>query len=166
MKLFIPLIVYSFFWSVSATDTQPLTFIVHNTCSESLKLGLEYRVAQHYRHPSEPSTPFIPNNNRYHFLDVIKTNETITIPVFTFYPCAQPYCFLDKNLRRGGFKDHYKVIQGSITNHHTNQSYDFRQALFDDATITLTINCNGIHIATTHSNQKAQHCYETGQCAS
>ena len=152
-------------FQLPAIDRYPLTLIIQNDTQENLLMSVEYELDQHYTRTAGPGTPFIPNNTQYHFLNTIPAGQKQTVPVFAFHPCAQQFCFLDTNLRKYGFEQHYKVIQGSVTVQKQNLSYNFKQAVFDGGIVTCKIGSkNKFTVSTTNGFRAMQTCYKTGIC--
>lgn len=164
-------LILNFFLVVSfrtaAIDRYPLTLVVHNDTKEPLLMSIEYELDQHYTRDQGPGTPFVPNNTEYHFLSTIPAGQKQNVPVFAFHPCAKQFCFLDSNLRKYGFREHYKVIQGSVTVQKRKRSYNFKEAVFDGSVITCTVGeKNKFTVHSTHGFAAMQNCYKTGNCNS
>lgn len=136
---------------IYSTQQSPITLIIYNTTDQELNVSLNYQLMQHYSKHKTSETPFVPNNNQSHNLQIIKPSQKKVVSIFAFHPCAQPFCFLEKNLKTYGFKHHYKLIQGSITITNWNRSYDFKETIFDGGVITCKIKRQSISVSATKS---------------
>jgi len=72
-------------------DHHPITLVVHNRANQELTVSVEYQLDQHYTRQTEPGTPFVPNNNQFHYLSTLAPDANKSISVFAFYPCTQQF---------------------------------------------------------------------------
>lgn len=163
-KLLIGLLYSCFTFSLISSDDYPITIVIYNNVNEELIVSLEYQLNQHYIRNTKEETPFVPNNNQFHYLSTLAPQTNKNISVFAFTPCTNTFCDIHHNLQHYGFKKHYKMIQGSVTIQNINRSYDFNMAVFNGSVITINLNKYGITTHATEQFKSMQTFYDTGIC--